>query len=162
MPYIIYADIESLIRKIDACASNPKKSSTMKIDKHITCGYSMSTIWGFDHIENKNSLYRGKDCMKKFCDSLKEHAKNIILFEKKKMLRLTKEELKSYQKAKVCYICEKGILEKFAKDKNYQKVRDHCNYKAKYRDAAHSICNLRLNVPDEIPAVFYRSSNYDY
>ena len=57
-----------------------KNLQQWKIDKHITCGYSMSTIWGFDHIENKNSLYRGKDCMKKFCDSLKEHAKNIILF----------------------------------------------------------------------------------
>ena len=87
MPYIIYANIESLIRKIDECANNPKKSSTMKIDKHITCGYSTSTIWGFDHIENKNSLYRGKDFMKKFCDSLKEHAKSIILFEKKKCYR---------------------------------------------------------------------------
>ena len=161
MLYIIQADIESLIRKIDGCANNPKKSSTMKIGKRINCGYSMSTIWGFDHIENKNSLYRGKDCMKKFCDSLKEHAK-IIIFEKKKMLPLTKEELKSYQEAKVCYICEKGILEKFAKDKNYQKVRDHCNYKDKYRDAARSICNLRFNVPDEIPVVFHRSSNYDY
>ena len=27
MPYIIYADIESLIRKIDGCANNPEKSS---------------------------------------------------------------------------------------------------------------------------------------
>ena len=43
--------------------------------------------------------------MKKVCESLKEHAKNIIDFEKKKMLPLTKEELKSYQDAKVCYIC---------------------------------------------------------
>ena len=31
---------------------------------------SMSTIWAFDHIENKHILYRGKDCMKKFWDSL--------------------------------------------------------------------------------------------
>ena len=28
--YIIYADIESLIRKIDGCANNPEKSSTTK------------------------------------------------------------------------------------------------------------------------------------
>ena len=34
MPYI-YADNESLIRKIDGCANNPKKSSKMKIDEHI-------------------------------------------------------------------------------------------------------------------------------
>ena len=44
------------------------------------------------------------------------------------MLVLTKEELKSYQEAKVCYICGKGILKELAKDKNYRKVRDHCYY----------------------------------
>ena len=47
----------------------------------------MSTIWGFDHIENKYTLYRRKDCTKKFCTSLKEHAKNIIDFEKKRCYR---------------------------------------------------------------------------
>ena len=120
----------------------------------------MLTIWGLDHTENKHTLYCGKDCMKKFCDSLKEQAETIILSEKRKMLPLTKEELKSYQEAKVCYICGKRILEKFAKDKNYQKVRDHCHYTGKYRDAAHSICNLKFNVPNEIPVVFHRGSNY--
>ena len=45
MPFVIHADIESFIRKIDGCANNPENSSTMKIDKHITCGYSLSTIW---------------------------------------------------------------------------------------------------------------------
>ena len=47
MPYIIYADLESLIKKIDTCANNPEKSSTTNICKHIPCGYSMSTIWAF-------------------------------------------------------------------------------------------------------------------
>ena len=35
------------------------------------------------------------------------------------MLLLTKEELKTYQEAKICYICGKGTLEKFAKNENY-------------------------------------------
>ena len=60
MPYIIYADIESLILKIDGHAKNPEKSSTTKIGQHILCGYSMSTIWGFDHIEDKHTLYHKK------------------------------------------------------------------------------------------------------
>ena len=47
MSCIIYADIESLIRKIDRCANNPEKSSKMKIGQHIPCGYSVSTIWEF-------------------------------------------------------------------------------------------------------------------
>ena len=42
----------------------------------------MSIIRAFGHIENKYTLYRGKDCMKKFCESLREHSKNIIDFEK--------------------------------------------------------------------------------
>ena len=44
MPYIIYADIESLIRKTDGCTNSPENSSTTKIDEHIPCGYSMWTI----------------------------------------------------------------------------------------------------------------------
>ena len=83
MPYIIYADIESLIKKIDGCANNPENFSTAKIGEHIPCRYSMSTIWAFNHIENKHTLYRRKDCMKKFCESLREHVKHIIDFEKK-------------------------------------------------------------------------------
>ena len=35
MPYIIYADIKSLIIKIDRYANNPEKSSTTKIGQHI-------------------------------------------------------------------------------------------------------------------------------
>ena len=160
-PYIIYADMESVIKKIDGCANNPENSSTTKIGEHIPCGYLMATIWTFDHIENKHTLYRSKDCMKKFCESLREHAKNIIDFEKKKMLKIAKEELKSHQDAKVCYICGKRVLRKLSKSINYWKVRDHCHYTWKYSGAAHSICNLKFNVPNEIPVVFHNDSNYD-
>ena len=91
MPYSIYADIESLFKKVDGCAINPENVSTTKIGEHIPCRYSMSTMWAFDRIENKHTLYYIKDYMKNFCESLREHAKNIIDFEKKKkMLPLTK------------------------------------------------------------------------
>ena len=72
----------------------------------------MSTIWGFDHTENKHTLYHGEDFMKRICASLREHAKNIIDFEKKKMLPSTKEELKSHQDAKGMLYLWKRDLEK--------------------------------------------------
>ena len=112
MPYIIYADMESLIKKIDGRANNPENSSTTKIGDLIPCEYSTSKISAFDHIDNKHILYPGKDCMKKFCSSLREHAKIIIDFEKKKLLPSTKIEFKSHQDAKLCYIYRKGILKK--------------------------------------------------
>ena len=109
--------------------------------------YSMWTIWGFDHVEDKHTLYLGKDCMKMFCESLGEHAKSVIDFEKKKMSPLTRKE--SYEEAKVCYICRIRFFKKLFRDINYRKVRDHCHYTGKYRGPAHSICNLKFNVPNE-------------
>ena len=55
--------------------------------------------------------------MKRFCESLREYAKNIIDFEKKKM-----SEKKSHQDAKVCCICRKRISKKLSKSINYRKV----------------------------------------
>ena len=56
MPHIIYANLECLVKKIDGCANDLEKSSSTKIGEHIPCGYSMSTICGFDHIK-ANILY---------------------------------------------------------------------------------------------------------
>ena len=60
------------------------------------------------------------------------------------------------------YLQKKNILEIFAEDINYRKARGYCHYTGKYRGTAHSICNLKFNVPNEIPVVCHRSSNYDY
>ena len=44
----------------------------------------MSTALSLKDIENKHDVYRGEDCMKKFFESLKEHAmKKEINFRKK-------------------------------------------------------------------------------
>ena len=98
MIYISYAVIECLIKKLEGYVNNPENSSTTKIGEHIPCGYSVPTIWTFDNIENKHTLYRGEDCMQKFRTYLREHVKKIIVFEKK-MIHLTKEELTSHQDA---------------------------------------------------------------
>ena len=44
IPYIIYADIESSIKKIDGYANNSENSVTTETGEHIPCRYSMSTI----------------------------------------------------------------------------------------------------------------------
>ena len=54
VPFIIYADLESLIEKINTCHNNPEKSSTTKLNKHTPCGYSFCTQCSFDTTKNKN------------------------------------------------------------------------------------------------------------
>ena len=69
------------------------------------------------------------------------------------MLPLTKKEQKFHQDTRNCYICGERILKKLAENKSYRRIRDHIHYTGKYGGAAHNICNLKFNVPNEVPVV---------
>ena len=159
LPFVIYADLECLLEKMSTCINNPNESYSTKINKHTPSGYSIFTHCLFDKSKNKLNYYRGKDCMKKFSKDLREHVTKIINYEKKKMIPLTAEEKIYHNKQKICYICKKEFSNN---DKQNYKVRDHCHYMAKYRGAAHNICNSRYKVLKEIPIVFHNGSIYDY
>ena len=166
--FIIYADLECLLEKMSTCINNPNGSSTTKINKHTPSGYSIFTSCSFDESKNKLNYYRGKDCMKKFCKDLKEHATRIINYEKKKIIPLTKEEKINYNDQQICYISKKEFEKtdttksSSLERKKHHKVRDHCHYTGNYRGAAHNVCNLRYKVPKEIPVGFHNGSTYDY
>ena len=83
-PFIIYADLESLLEKMSACYDSPEKSSTTKINNYTPSGYSLFTYCSFDETKIKLSHDRGKNCMKVFCLDLKKNATKIINYEKKK------------------------------------------------------------------------------
>ena len=68
-PFIIYADLECLMEKIYGCKNNSEHSSTTKVSKHIPSGFSVFAISSRKSIESKLDIYRGKDGMKKFCES---------------------------------------------------------------------------------------------
>ena len=161
VPFTIYADLESLLDKMNTCCNNPEKSSTTKINKHTPSGYSLFTHCSFDATKNKLDYYRGKNCMNNFCLDLREHATKIINYEKEEMIPLTKEEKKMHRRQKRGYICKKRFSTNNNNEK-YHKVKDNCYYTGKYRGAAHSICNLRYKTPKEIPVVFHNNSKYDY
>ena len=84
VPFIIYADLESLLEKMNTCHNDSEKSSITKINKHTSSGYSLFTHCSFDTTKNKLDYYRGKNCMKNICLDLKEHATKIMNYEKKK------------------------------------------------------------------------------
>ena len=67
VPFIIYADLKSLLEKMNTCHNNPEKSSTTKINKHTPSGYTLFTHCSFDATKNKLDYYRGNNCMKNFC-----------------------------------------------------------------------------------------------
>ena len=76
-PFIIYADLEYLLKKISTCHNNPEKCYTEKKTLHKTSGYSIFTNCSFDSTElhstkSKFGCYRSKDYMERFCKDLKK------------------------------------------------------------------------------------------
>ena len=98
LPFVVYANLECLLEKVNTCQNNPNESSTTEINKHVPSGYSLFTHCSFDKTKNKLDYYRGKDCMKKFCKDLREQATKIINYEKKKNDTIKKEFDKSDKK----------------------------------------------------------------
>ena len=78
MPFIIYADLECIIEKIERCKNSTENSSTKKVSEHIPSDFSMSTISFFRSIENKHDVYGGKDCIKRFSEFFREHTMKTI------------------------------------------------------------------------------------
>ena len=52
-PFVVYADLESLLEKMRTYNNNPEKSLTTKINKHTPSGYSLFTHCSFDTTKNK-------------------------------------------------------------------------------------------------------------
>ena len=67
LPFVVYADLKCLLKKMSTCCNNPEESSTTKINKHTPFGYSILTHCSFDKSKSKLNYYRGEECMTKFC-----------------------------------------------------------------------------------------------
>ena len=87
----ISADLTCLLKNIDGCKYNPEHLFTIKVSEHIPWGFSTSRKTSLKSIENMHDVYRGKDYMRKFYESIGENAMTIINFFKKEMKLLTKD-----------------------------------------------------------------------
>ena len=75
VPFIVYADLECLLKKCSL-----ENSYTEKKVRTKPSGYAWS-ICTFGDMRNRHYFYRGKDCIEKFCKDVKELRTEIINFE---------------------------------------------------------------------------------
>ena len=98
-PFIIYADLECLLKK-----EQPRQNNAENC-------FNLSLICSFDETKNRRKSYRRKYCIGKFCEDLKELATDIINYKEKEMIPLTYNKIKSYEKQKACHIyARKGFV----------------------------------------------------
>ena len=153
---MMYADFEVILKPILGPSPDPSEPYTKEVDRHIPSGFCLCSKFAYGEVENPLRLYRGKDCVEKFCDHIKEEVKRLYhMFPEKPMDHLTAEKWREYRDVDDCHICYKPFNDKDPK------VRDHCHYTGKYRGPAHRSCNLRYKIPPYIPVVFHNLSGYE-
>ncbi|XP_074026183.1 uncharacterized protein [Leptinotarsa decemlineata] len=159
VPFVVYADFESILKPVHTNEPNPAHSFTNKTYLHEPYAFSYIIKCSFDDSISKFVLYRGADAAKVFVSNLEADVTNIYhkyLKNVVPMSPLTAEEEHDFNIATTCGICgnkfEEGDI----------KVRDHCHLTGKKRNGAtHSICNLNFKLPEFIPIIFHNLSGYD-
>lgn len=161
MPFIIYADIECLLEKIDDDNDNNHKSRfNYQRHKPFSVGY-------FFHCSYDESLcfyksYRSisstsLDCIDWFIEELYNLSQKLV--EKFRtivpMVELTAEQLLNHNTTQTCFICHKT----FTNDD--KRVMDHNHFTGIYRGTAHSHCNLNYIDFNIVPVIFHNLSGYD-
>ena len=113
VPYVIYADIEALIRKILGCelgSESKKKSYTMKTDYHEASGYSYTVVRSDGEVSGPK-VYRGENAVGTFfSDILNEEVKIRESLAAPKPIVMTAEDWKKYKNATDCHICNKSLI----------------------------------------------------
>ena len=70
VPFIMYADFESILEPIQGQGNNLMIFSTGGVNNHVPSGLCVRSELAYEKIENPLKLYGGKDCVKKFCDHI--------------------------------------------------------------------------------------------
>ena len=157
-PFVIYADFECKIIRMDNCDPDPNKSYTKKYQKHEPVSFCYY-IKSFNEsvYESRIRSYiketpEGEDVIDIFIKWLEEDVKTIANIKPKQMI-FTEEDRKQFNKASDCWICGEEL--------GNDSVRDHCHYTGRYRGPAHNSCNLKYRKPKSISVFFHNLSGYD-
>ena len=89
---MMYVNFEAILEPMQGSIPDPKGSYTKDINQHIPSGWCVYSKFADGKVENPLRLYRGKDCIEKFCNHIKEEAHRLYhMFPEKPMDPLTKK-----------------------------------------------------------------------
>ena len=110
VPFVMYEDFESILEPIQDPNPDPKESDTSEVTKHSPSGWCVYSKFAYREVKDPLKLYRGKDCLEKFCDYIRKEAHRLYhMFPEKPMNPLTKKQWEKYKKASRCHICFKAL-----------------------------------------------------
>ena len=98
VPFMMYADFESILEPIQGASNNPNISSTREVNVHTPSGWCLYSKFAYGKVTNPLTENRGLDCVRKFCEHIISEVKRLYnSFPEKPMAPLTKSQIKGYK-----------------------------------------------------------------
>ena len=111
VPFIMYADFESLLKPIETNNPDPNQPYSQNVNQHIPSGYCIYSKFAYGEVKDPLAVKRGKECVERFCDYIKQEAYRLYhMFPEKPMDPLTKKQGNRYDKTSMCHICFKPFI----------------------------------------------------
>ena len=116
VPHTVYADFECVLKKIETCVPDNKKSFTLKTEKHEPCGFSYMIARNDGQTFGPYS-YRGEDAVYVFLRYLLNHEIEIREdMANKRPLEMTNNDWQKHRNATECHICNKSLYKELYLD----------------------------------------------
>ena len=168
LPFVMYADFESILVKQENNDGDETKSWTNKTQLHVADGFAVYIKSIDPDFYKEPYIYTGPNAAEHFIDyvvSQEEEIRNIYE-EPLPIPDLDQLQRDEFDNATECYLCRGAfVTDQSSKDfRNKKKVLDHCHVTGVYRGAAHSICNLNLRINPEnvkVPVIIHNLKGYD-
>ena len=110
-PFKIYTDFEFLLKEVDSGIHNDFFSYTAKYQNHIPCSFAYKLVYVDDKYSKDVVLYRGKNVVYKFIQSIfNEYSycrSGMKKYFNKNLIMSAEEE--EFEKSEICWICSKLI-----------------------------------------------------
>lgn len=156
VPYVIYADIETMLEPANNIDVRPEGAKTTAYQHHVP--YSIGYYFKCDY-DDALSYYRSErneNCIAWFCKELYSIAQQYgPILDTVIPLEMSDENEVLFLMTDECEICGKPYTDEDIR------VRDHSHLTGQYRLSAHAACNLNYKESKTIPIVFHNLTHYD-
>ena len=116
VPFVIYADFEALLQKVERGQLDSNESYTERFQQHVDCGSAYKVVCCYDDKYSKDiCIYRGENAVYKFLEQMLEeveYCKNIVKKEFNKQLKMTDDDELSFRLEDKCHICSEKYTKK--------------------------------------------------
>ena len=160
VPFVIYADFETLNRKMASCVPDPSFSHTTPTTKLDVCGFGYKVVCTDPKYSKPTLVYRGSDASSKFIEHLRREEEEIMqILKQVTPMSMTAEQEEASKRANSCCLCKK--LFSLYDGTNRQPVRHHDHVTGAFIGMAHNQCNLNCQQVEFVPVILHNLRNFD-